>query len=179
MKKIIWTLLLFTMTFASCESDDICDAGTPTTARVVIEFYNFNNPAQLRLVTNLKVVGAGVTDGIVFVPNADPASDRFFFNETKIQIPLKIDQNVTTYSFILNAKAANPITDVLKFTYTRTNEYVSRACGFRTFFNFNNNPNSLSVNNITGVTSGNWIRDIQILKQTINDETTTHVKIFF
>ena len=179
MKKIIVTLVLLATAFWSCESDDICDAGTPTTPRIVIEFYNFNNPAQLRPVTNLKIMGEGVTDGIVLTPIANPITDRFFFNGTKVQIPLKINQDTTTFDFILNAKAASPITDRLKITYSRTTEYVSRACGFRTFFNFNNNPNSFVVNNITGTLSGNWIRDVQILKQNINDETTTHVKIFF
>mgnify|MGYP006353373257 FL=1 len=45
MKKTILLLLAVAFTFSSCEKDDICDANTPTTPRLVIGFYDFLNPA--------------------------------------------------------------------------------------------------------------------------------------
>jgi len=40
MKKIF--LLLFVFSLLGCEKDDICESTTPTTPRLVIEFYDFN-----------------------------------------------------------------------------------------------------------------------------------------
>ena len=61
MKKIISLLLLFTFGLSSCEKDDICDANTPTTPRLVITFYDNAAPTTLKTVTNLKVVGAALS----------------------------------------------------------------------------------------------------------------------
>ena len=44
MKKIISFLLLFAFGLSGCEKDDICDANTPTTPRLIISFYDYNNP---------------------------------------------------------------------------------------------------------------------------------------
>lgn len=179
MKKISSFLMLIFVVFAGCESDDVCDAGTPTTPKVVIEFYNFNNQSLLKNVTNLTIVGQGLSTGLVLNSGASTDAEKYFFNSTKIAVPLKIDQSSTTYNFILNAKLpAIPITDVVKFNYIKVDEYVSRACGYRNFFDFNSSPVAITINNGSAATSGFWIKDVQILKQTIKDETTTHVKIF-
>jgi hypothetical protein len=54
MKKIILLLFVIVYSFSSCEKDDICDANTVTTARLVISFYDVTNSAILKNVTNLK-----------------------------------------------------------------------------------------------------------------------------
>ncbi|MDD5151653.1 MAG: hypothetical protein PHC28_14440, partial [Flavobacterium sp.] len=66
MKKIIILLLIATFSFSSCEKDDICDANTSTTPRLVIDFYDITTPSLLKKVTNLKVIGDGAPEGIVF-----------------------------------------------------------------------------------------------------------------
>ena len=52
MKKI-YLLFLIAITFSSCEKDDICDANTPTTPRLIIDFYDATNPTALKNVINL------------------------------------------------------------------------------------------------------------------------------
>ena len=40
MKKIFALSLIVLLSLSGCEKDDICDANTPTTPRLVIDFYN-------------------------------------------------------------------------------------------------------------------------------------------
>lgn len=181
MKKIFYVILAISLFFA-CESDDICDSGTPTTPKVVIQFFNFDNQGLTKNVTNLKIIADGMTDGIILTPGAiAPASEFLLNNASIVKIPLKIDADTTTFSFILNANATNgsTSTDIIRFNYQRTNEFVSRACGYRTFFKFQNPSLApFVINSNANATSGNWIKNLQIINTIINDETTTHIKIF-
>ena len=61
MKKIL-ALLLITLSFSGCEKDDICT--DETTPRLILEFYDISNPANLKTVLNLKVKGVGQTDDL-------------------------------------------------------------------------------------------------------------------
>ena len=85
MKKITLLLLVFCFSFSSCEKDDICDANTPTTPRMVIKFFDINNPTVEKSVTNLKVIGEGMTDGVIFNASASGES-KFLANTSKISI---------------------------------------------------------------------------------------------
>lgn len=178
MKKTLSLLLIVTFAFSSCEKDDICDANTPTTPRLVIEFYNNNSPSTLKNVTNLEVIGDGKTEGIVF--NSGSAETKYLANGSKISIPLKIDANSTKYTFILNSGNSNPAlidTDEVTFNYTRNDVFVSRACGFKTVFEFApTNPFSQAA---IPSTKGKWMQSISIQKTNINDENETHVKVYF
>ena len=78
-----------------------------------------------------------------------------------------------------NADLPTKSTDIIQFNYVRRNEYVSRACGFRTYFDFS----TLSINPYTlkgsaSATVGNWIKDFQIFNTIVNNENETHIKIF-
>lgn len=179
MKKIIALLLIVITTSSSCEKDDICDANTPTTPRLIIEFYNVNSSSTLKNVNNLKVIGEGMTDGIVF--NAGATGDaQYLTNGTKIAIPLRIDADATTYSFILNygdSNAALTDTDKVTFNYSRQNVFVSRACGFKTLFKFaTSNP---IVQTSVPNTKPKWMQYISVEKSNIDNENETHIKVFF
>jgi len=54
---------------SSCEPDDICDPNTPTTPRMLIQFFDISNPSLKKNVTNLKVIGEGMSEGIVLNPS--------------------------------------------------------------------------------------------------------------
>ncbi len=126
--------MIATFSSSSCEKDDICDANTPTTPRLIIDFYDISNPSVLKNVTNLKVIGEGMTEGYVFNPNATGQS-QYLVNGSSIAIPLKTDIDTTTYNFILNSGNPNPALidiDEVTFNYTRNDVFVSRACGFKT-----------------------------------------------
>ena len=181
MKKILILTLLFSLTFSfsSCEKDDICDANTPTTPRLVIEFYDISNASVLKNVTNLKVIGKGMTEGIVFNESASDES-KYLANGNTISIPLKTDVNTTTYSFILNSGNPNPTLidiDEVTFNYTRNDVFVSRACGFKVLFVFD--PSNAVVHTAVPATKLKWMQYISVEKSNIDNEDETHIKVFF
>ncbi len=180
MKKIVALLLIvFSFTSSSCEKDDICDANTPTTPRLVIDFYNRSNPTIKKMVTNLKVIGDGKTDGVVFNPNAT-GEGQYLTSGSTISIPLKTDANSTKFTFILNSGDPNPAltdTDQLTFNYTRENIFVSRACGFKTVFTLD--PINPILQTAIPATKAKWMQAISVEKSNIANENETHIKVFF
>ena len=178
MKKIVTLILIAMISFSSCEKDDICDANTATTPRLIIEFYNVTNPTVLKNVTNLKVIGDGMTDGIVF--NSATDDSKYLTNGTSISIPLKTDKDTCTYQFILNYGDDNATlvdTDEVTFNYSREEVYISRACGFKTLFTLNqSNP---IVQTAVPTSKQKWMTYITVEKSNIANENETHVKVFF
>jgi hypothetical protein len=178
MKKIVALLLLITFA-SSCEKDDICDANTPTTPRLVISFYNFTAPSVLKNVTNLKVIGDGMPSGIVFNPNLT-GENRYLTNGSSISIPLKTAATTTKYRFVLNSGNPDPRlvdTDEISFNYTTEEVYVSRACGFKTLFTFV--PKNSFTHAAVPVTKAKWMQVISVEKNNIVNENETHIKVFF
>lgn len=161
-------LLLLGLTFSlsSCEKDDICAESTPTTPKVVIEFYDAANPTTAKNVSNLVITSPDFTKAL------SP-----FSGTNKIKVPLKTFQDNTVLHFIQNGGTTlttDDNLDVLTFSYSRTTSYVSRACGFRTLFSLNTvNPVVLTPD------SNNWIQNIVIVQSSIANETETHVKLYF
>jgi hypothetical protein len=167
MKKIF--LLLFVFSLLGCEKDDICDATTPTTPRLVIEFYDFNASTEtLKSVTNLGVIAPSFIEGIGFT------------GVNKIQVPLKTTEDTTTLRFIQNGSdtnATNDNEDILQFNYSRNEVYVSRACGFKTLFTLNATSPIVPTEPFSSASS--WIKNIVIVKANLENENEVHIKIFF
>ncbi|OIV41527.1 DUF6452 family protein [Flavobacterium johnsoniae] len=182
MKKIISLLLLFTFGLSSCEKDDICDANTPTTPRLVITFYDNAAPTTLKNVTNLKVVGVGKedTDAIIFNENGTSVT-KYLATGSTVSIPLKTDAETTSYKFIFNATSTTPNTDVLTFNYKTQSVYVSRACGYKTTFTLNPRDTSANSGLIKTDPAGDdfWMLNINVVKSNIELENETHVKVYF
>lgn len=180
MKKLISLLLLFTFGLSSCEKDDICDANTPTTPRLVITFYDIANPTKTKNVTNLKVIGDGMEQGIVF--NEALAVDdslRYVTNGSSIMLPLKVNDSTTTFKLIHNSLNTNPAainTDVLKFNYTPQNVYVSRACGFKAIFQL---KNVLPIVHTDPDGDTFWMTEVDLENPNIEFENETHIKVYF
>jgi hypothetical protein len=178
MKKLLSILLLFTFGLSSCEKDDICDANTPTTPRLIITFYDIANPTKTRNVNNLKVIGEGMTEGIVFNENGTDET-KYLTSGSTVAIPLKVNDSTVTYKFIYNAASTNPTsinTDVLTINYTSQNVYVSRACGFKTIFALKpvdpflrTDPDGDTV----------WMTDVQLKNPNIESENETHIEVYF
>ena len=173
MKKTLLLLLFCAFTFSSCEKDDICDANTPTTPRLVIEFYDFLNPSVLKNVSNLKVVGEGMPDGILFNGSQTTSGNT-------ISIPLKTVGTTTTYRLTLNSGNSNPVLideDIIKFDYTTQELFVSRACGYKTIFTLD--PTNPYTHTDATAANQKWIKFISVEKSNIENENETHIKIFF
>ena len=68
--------------------------------------------------------------------------------------------------------------DTIEFKYSVWQEYVSRACGYKTQFLLD--PDNPSGSNPV-LTAGpdTWIRGVEIVKDSIIDENQAHVKIYF
>jgi hypothetical protein len=167
MKKIQFLIIcLLTITFSSCEKDDICEATTATTPKLIFEFYDILNPTVKKNVTNLAIKEINTTASLTFT------------GTSKIQIPLRTSQDLTQYSFILNS---TDITidneDYLQFNYTRQNLFVSRACGFKTNFIFDSSAPFVKTE--TSIPDGYWIQNVVINTFNIATENETHVKIYF
>lgn len=175
MKKAVTLLLAFIVAnaFWSCEKDDICPEGTPTTPSIVVEFYNKDNRSQLRNVFNLRVQAENMEGPL-------PAgNENNLFNGSTIDLPLRTDADVTTYLLTYNftATGSPANTDKITFNYTRNELYVSRACGYKTLFYLNESPANGAVLEDTG--DNLWIAEVVIEKPNIEDENETHIRIYF
>lgn len=183
MKKIIATALLACFFFAACEKDDICDPSTSTTPRLVVQFFDNNNVSLTRSTPNLRIIDDGFAENGENNPLLNQNGGATW-NDTVAYIPLRLNQNTTKYRLILNANDNNPDndrTDILEFNYTKSEVYISRACGFKALFDLLGNPlqQPIILNNNPDAIEGTWIRKIELIQSQINDENEAHVKIFF
>ncbi len=168
MNKISILVLLVATLFYGCEKDDICAETTPTTPRLIIDFYDFTNPTLTKNVTNLGVIGEGVETVILFN------------GVSKVQIPLDLTKDISKYQFVLNYGNSDPVfinTDNLQFDYTRNNVFVSRACGYKTLFTLI--PTSPFTQTDSDALDGLWMKNITLLQPNINNEDETHLSISF
>ncbi|WP_228520764.1 MULTISPECIES: DUF6452 family protein [Flavobacterium] len=179
MKKILAFLMILGFASSSCEPDDICDPTTPTTPRMLIQFYDYNNPTVLKNVNNLKVIGEGMTEGVVLSPSVSGDS-KYITSGNNILLPLNIETDLVKYRFISNYGNRNPLLvneDNLQFKYSRENFYVSRACGFKTIFNLDaDNPFTLTD---SAAADQMWIKYMIVVQNNITYENETIIKIFF
>jgi hypothetical protein len=169
MKKILLLLIAVAWTSSSCEKDDICDANTPTTPNLIINFYDISNPTLDKAVTNLVIIGEGLETGLKYN------------GVNSIKVPLKTTTDITKYKFILNyGNTANPEIvneDNLQFNYTRNNIFVSRACGYKTIFILDNE--SPFVQTDAATLDGLWMQNITLSQPNIIDENEIHLKVSF
>ncbi len=149
----------------SCEKDEICVE--ETTPRLVIRFFDKDNPDDFKSVTNIRVEIEGI--------------DGEFINETitvftdSISIPIKVTEDLTRFKLILNGADGDDLNDnedIFDLSYTREDVFVSRSCGFKTIF--------FDANTSLQIDVDNWIDTIETVKsqQDILNQQSAHVKIF-
>lgn len=170
MKKLIPILLLLIVVsyFSSCEKDDICvDGDTPN---LVIGFFDSADTTLAKVVPSLRIKEIQLDTVINTI--ADRSS-----NLDSIGVPLRTNAASTAFAFITNS-ASDADTgletgniDTLTITYAPRETFVSRACGF--VMNFD--ELSVSLPN----SANNWIQDITVVQESVENSNTIHVKIFF
>ncbi|WP_299526617.1 DUF6452 family protein [Winogradskyella sp.] len=193
--KCTFLIIVFSaiiITLFACERDDICAETTPTTPRLFIEFYDATSPEDLRSVPRLTAYGEGlitdsdgnpiepteVTDGILELSDG---TFIFDINRNAIDLPLRIDDGLNEERvrtrFILERntnlrldESGTSNVDIIEISYVPQFEYVSRACGYKSIFN----AIDVTVDN----DGDNWISSIEIDVQNLENENTTHVRIF-
>jgi hypothetical protein len=179
MKKIIAFLMILGFASSSCEPDDICDPNTPTTPRMLIQFFEISNPSLRKNVKNLKVIGEGKTEGVVFNPSGVDEA-KYLTSADSILLPLNTQADLVKYKFINNYGNKNPLIeneDNLEFKYTRESIYVSRACGFKTIFNLD--PKTPFTLSDAETADEMWIQYVIVAQNNITYENETIIKIFF
>lgn len=168
MRYTVFLLLPLLMVFSGCEKDDICSDTTSTTPRLVIEFYDVTNLTQTKNVSNLVLKTNGVSETILF--NA----------VSKIYVPFDTTTDTVQFQLIQNGgdtDTTNDNIDNITMNYTRTTQYVSRACGYK--LNFVLNPtNGFSFSDATP-NDGLWIQTMGISETTITNENEVHVKLYY
>ncbi|RIV43283.1 DUF6452 family protein [Flagellimonas pelagia] len=170
MKKIIPILLILSLVIyvSSCEKDDICvDGDTPL---LVIGFYDIDDTTASKDVPSLRI------KEIILDSTINTITDRSSSLDS-IGIPLRSDATATSFAFITNS-ADDADTgeetgniDTLTFSYTTREAFLSRACGF--VMNFDN----LSVT--LPASANNWIQDIKVVQESIENSNNVHVKIYY
>ncbi|QNK78431.1 hypothetical protein H7F37_04950 [Winogradskyella sp. PAMC22761] len=191
MKNVKFLILLIAIALINCERDDICAATTQTTPRLIVEFYDATDTDELLNVSRITVYGEGLVtddDGSIIEP-LEESDATLLFNENAntIELPLIIgaegvEATITT-RYVLEKDTdlriededdtTNSNIDIIEITYNTEFVYVSRACGYKSNFN------SLGVSRETD--SDPWISNIEIeetTQQSIEDENTTHVRIY-
>ena len=152
MKKYIFISILLLLTNSSCEKDDVCLE--PPTPKLMLKFYDFQNPLNEKEVENLS---------IVVLPENDTIYKNLTTNELSLQ--LNVNQDFSKFLFIKDQN-----TDTLTFSYERHPVFVSKTCGYKTIFE--QFSAQLSSDNDL------WIKNIEVITPTVNTDTLTHVKIF-
>lgn len=169
----ILVLIMSILGLVACEKDDICvDGATPL---LIVRFYDVDNRTTLKKAPKFRIVGMGQKTTVTGI------SDRTDLDS--IAIPLKVDKDITGFYFINNSadvdvedpngetiKVEGGDLDSLYFNYTRSNKFISRACGFIT--NFDDLKGDLKPE------SANWIKDIEIVIPLVDNSTEAHVKIY-
>lgn len=156
---ILFTFIIFA--FKGCTKDDICPEGTATTAKLVITFNDIANPANEKKV-NVLSVQTDYEDSVVLISRTETG---------EIAIPLSTTSDTTKYQFIRTTYRTSDTltnTDRVMFVYQRRNGYVNRACGFNTEY-FNLEATLEPEGN------ENWIQEIIVKRDTVNDENSAHI----
>lgn len=157
-----------------CERDDICAESTPTTPRLIVEFYDATSPDDLKSVTRLTAYG----EGLLIDPPEEEVAETIVFdsNVNRLELPLIVGEEglVITTNYILEKDTnlrdeGNSNEDILEIRYTNEFDYVSRACGYKNIFN------DLIINFTQD--GDTWISAIQVVETTVENENTVHVRI--
>ncbi|HET8838293.1 MAG TPA: DUF6452 family protein [Flavobacteriaceae bacterium] len=166
-KNCLFFVLLISILAVSCQKDDICPETAETTPMLIIRFYDFEDQTKLKKAIGLNLIAEGQTDSLFTDAQTTDS----------IAIPLKTFQNYTHYQFIVHI-GEEPNTqlptnaDTLQFSYFPEEEYLNKACGFKTeFLDFN----ALKVSEPNGE---NWIKNIIVEQTKIENETGAHLSIF-
>ncbi|NBL65674.1 hypothetical protein GV828_10725 [Flavobacterium sp. NST-5] len=172
MKKYLTFLgLLFLAILSGCEKDDICAESTPTTPRLVINFFDQTNSSVAKNLTNFSAREISEENRLVFNPESEGEA-RFLTNANSIALPLRLDSDVTTYILTNFNGSSQQNTDTLTIDYSRMQIYVSRACGYKMNF-------SLTDVTRTGGNDANWIQTITNEQNTIENEDEAHLNFYF
>lgn len=166
---VLAAAFLFLLSFTTaCQRDDICPESTVTTPLLPVFFMDAEETDISKSAPRLRV-RATEYDSIYI--NSESISE--------IAVPLRTDSDFTDYDLTINAPAVvagqepddtNANRDQIRITYSREEEYLNRACGYRM------NYSTLAVTRVED--ENNWIQRIIIQNTTIENEIVTRLVIY-
>ncbi|MCV6630570.1 MAG: DUF6452 family protein [Flavobacteriaceae bacterium] len=160
MKRASIALCCLGMLFWACEKDDICvDGNTPM---MIITFHDIDNKDNKKQVENLSVK-ASTKSQLLLSATTD-----------SIAIPLNTTTQNTNFDFIINLGSNDPTlpenNNLIAVQYAVKDVYVSRACGYV--------ANFLSLDIPFTSAPEKWIKDLEVINNTVDAKPNTHVKIY-
>ena len=135
---------------------------------MVVVFKDLLSPDTVKPVENLRVRVLGASE---YAPLDFEGSTSLEMADT-IYIPLRNFDDRTIYDFETDNQEDGFNIDRLNFSYTREDEFVSRACGFKV------NYNDLQPRRQDEIPNQPWIFEIEVLDSTVNNRNEVHVEIF-
>ncbi|TJY34065.1 DUF6452 family protein [Pontimicrobium aquaticum] len=177
MKKRHILILLCSLVVFACEKDDICPEATATTPQLIVRFYDTISVDDTKSVSGLFVYGINDANETVFFKDISVATKdsiaiplRTDINTTKLVFhsDFSIDDNGTPDDESDDVVLGNP--DIVDINYTRDDVYVSRACGYKAIYS------NLGATLTTD--TDNWITNITIENNTIENESAAHINIY-
>lgn len=161
MKKNILYIFFISFLLNACEKDDFCTEETPKTPKLILRFYNNVNRNEYKSVKKLSI----------WAENKDTISEYKSIATDSIAIPLNTLATETIYHLKMNnsdGNLATNATNTITIKYTTEDVYISRSCGYKTYFND------------VEITSDNgWFVDFSPAQLTsINNEQEAHVKVY-
>ncbi len=188
------------MLLSDCERDDICSEFTPTTPRLLIEFYDIANQEELKFAPQLSVYGndpafdppTNEDNSSAILREPFETSRVFNVSVNEVKPPLIVGPEVgpdgepvtttTSYAFerrtdlrLDNDDETSSNVDIVNFTYVTEYVYVSRACGYKSIFK------NLRVEIVDD--GDNWILGFRFPDNNITDniivenEDATHIDL--
>ena len=162
--RILLLVLIVIISFIACEKDDICvDGDTPL---LIIQFYDIENPSELKAVPSLRVIGLGQSSTV------NTIADRTSLDS--IALPLRINEANTGFILISDSADEDDLetgnNDTLTFDYSTLEIFISRACGYIANYD--------GLGELLTPDSENWIQNIEIVTPLIQQQDSAHVKIF-
>ena len=161
-------LFLIILTIYNCESDDICPESTLTTPRLIVTFYDVDNPEERKNIESL---------GVYIVKNNELMliSEINGINTDSIAIPLRDDESISNFKFCKYLTVIpSGLPNHVYFDYEINETFISRACGFINNYNLSI---ALPYDPLDTPGPTNWISELIILNNSVTNENQSHVKI--
>jgi len=153
-------LLIPVLILWSCTKDDLCSGETPTTPLLTIEFLDYTDRTTPKPTNDLALRLRDSDSTVVYAS----------VSETTLSLPLNTEADQSLFFLINQASSADNLSVVeLDIFYQRQDQYVNRACAFKTIYTnvaFESDQTSLS-----------WIKDIELLTPTLED-ASVHMYIY-
>ena len=145
----------------SCTKDDLCSGETPTTPLLQVEFRDYLDRDALKPVTDLSI--NLLDNDTTIVQNG--------LNESLLSLPLDSEADQSAFYWIKNASdTINREVMTVSFFYQRSEQFVNRACGFKT--QYTNLAIDIEINALS------WIQDLDLLTPNVEDEEQIHLIIY-